>query len=152
MPNKRPNFQRIIPTNDPPKVVESFKQEETEKPNVEPKEEAYFQRRTVRFDLPKAPSAMDEPYLRPKTSEDDKPYYEPSLLFANPHKEPEDERLSKEDDGYYSLRKNYQRIKPGSKYTQEGLRPASPNLPYSFLSQDLIRRNPQVNLRLHFVY
>ncbi len=143
MPNKRPNFQRIIPTNDPPKVIDLSKKDESENSAEVPKEE-YFQKRTVRFDLKEAFSVADEPFLRPKTAEDDKPYYEPSLRFANPPKEPEEEKLIKEDDGYYSLRKNYQRVKPSSKYTQEGLRPVSPNIPYSYLSEDLTKRNAQV--------
>ena len=142
MPNKRPNFQRIIQTNDPPKVIEPPREPD------EPKEtdETYFQKRTVRFDLPKTPSMIDEPYMRPKTNEETKPYYEPSLLFANPRKDTEEEDIIQNgyNTGYYSLRKNYQRIKPGSKYVQEGLRPASPNIPYSFLSPELIKANQQV--------
>lgn len=137
MPHKRPNFQRIIPTNDPPKVIEPFEHKE---PEVV-KEEPFFQQRTVRFDLPQLPS--DETARQQTTLEEERPYYEPSQLFSNPKKDPAEEHLQKNDDGFYSLRKNYERIKPGSKYAEEGIRPQSPNLPYSFLSKETIKKNQQ---------
>jgi len=141
MPNKRPNFQRIIETNDPPKVIDPAKLDEP-KPIVE---EPYFQKRTVRFETPKSAQEREQ---RPTSSAaavplKEKPFYEPSQLFSNPSKTSEEEELIKNDDGYYSLRKNYQRVKPGSKYTEEGLRAPSPNQPYSFLSKDLVKKNQQ---------
>lgn len=139
MPNKRPNFQRIIPTNDPPKIIEPPKPEEP----VPAVEVPYFQKRTVRFDVLKSPV---EEITRPNSSENKKPYYEPFHLFADPKKSSEEEEKEEEakcDDGYASLRKNYERVKPGSKYAEEGLRPPSPNLPYSFLSKEVIKNNPQ---------
>jgi hypothetical protein len=74
---------------------------------------------------------------------------------------------SQRDLGYLLLRNNYavsflstfmitntkkmilkvyfiQRIKPYSKYTSEGARPQSPNRPYSLLSDELVKKNPQV--------
>lgn len=137
MPNKRPNFQRIIETDDPPKIIEPPKPEE---PKVQ-EETPYFQKRTVRFDTPKTPN--EDTYRREAKQEEEKPYYEPNDIFSNPKKDPEEEKAENENDGYYFLRKNYQRVKPGSKYTQEGLRPESPNLPYSFLSPEMIKNNPQ---------
>lgn len=103
MPNKRPNFQRIIETNDPPKVIEPAKPEEP-KPVVE---EPYFQKRTVRFETPKSAQERERP-LSSGVPTKEKPFYEPSQLFSNPPKTPEEEELIKSDDGYYSLRKNYQ--------------------------------------------
>lgn len=154
MPNKRPNFQRIIPTNDPPKIVDPA-QPEPPKPIVE---EPYFQQRTVRFDLPKTP--CEERTHRETNEKETKPYYEPFHLFVDPKKNPEDEPFhllpdikkdaedveclpNKDDPGLASLRKNYLRVKPGSKYSQEGLRPGSPNTPYSYLSKEVVKNNPQ---------
>lgn len=118
MPHKRPNFQRITFTDDPPKVIEPPKPEEPKAVVEEP----YFQQRTVRFDFPKSPTLEETTSRpttgrpttgrsttgRPKTEEAEKPFYEPKLLFANPPKTAEEEELIRNDDGYYSLRKNYQ--------------------------------------------
>lgn len=48
-----------------------------------------------------------------------------------------------EELGYYLLRKNYKRVKPHSKYAEEGIRPRSPNVPYSFMSDTIIKNNPK---------
>lgn len=50
---------------------------------------------------------------------------------------------SQKDLGYKSLRNNYKLIKPYSKYTEENIRPSSPNTPYSFLSEQSVKNNPQ---------
>lgn len=106
MPNKRPNFQRIIPTIDPPKVVDKPKEEEDEekKPEVERQEpEPYFQKRTVRFDIPKTPVPEEKTEAK---EEELKPYYAAHDTFTNPKKDPKEEELLK-NDPFYSLRKNY---------------------------------------------
>ena len=109
MPHKRPNFQRIIETNDPPKIIDpnaSNKADEVAKPQ-----------RSVHFELPAKPDHFDLPKVPDETRQEndiaveEQPYYAPSSLFSNPKKDPEDERQRNEDDGYYSLRKNYEVIK-----------------------------------------
>ncbi len=105
MPNKRPNFQRIIATNDPPKVIDKPKDEEEESQlNIEkPMEpEPYFQTRTVRFNIPTTPRTPEKPHAE----EEEKPYYAAHDTFSNPKKSPEEKELLK-NDPFYSLRKNY---------------------------------------------
>ena len=110
MPHKRPNFQRIIETNDPPKIID---------PNAlnNKEDEVAKLQRSVHFELPTKPDHFDpQPKVTDGTQQEnniaveEQPYYAPNSLFSNPKKDPEDARLQKEDDGYYSLRKNYEVI------------------------------------------
>jgi hypothetical protein len=43
-----------------------------------------------------------------KIKDEEKNFYEPRTLFSNPPKDFEEENSRKKNNGYYSLRKNYQ--------------------------------------------
>ncbi|CAF0712172.1 unnamed protein product [Brachionus calyciflorus] len=70
------------------------------------------------------------------------------VRFNEPSADPNDliqklDDKNKEDYGYYLLRSNYKRVKPHSKYTQEGARPQSPNTPYSNLKDEILANIPR---------